>query len=179
MKRVRITYDEWKCMLSKRQTIRFLDNEVFQGHVSLLHILHVSKPQIWTFHKETVVCQDGFKWLTLLPKDGYFCITAMMNESGKILLWYIDMIASQGVGGDSVPYFDDLYLDLIVYPDGTIVEDDRDELEEAWRQGDITSEQLALANRTCSKLKEGLLSDIKAFEEFTYQCLSSVPAIAL
>lgn len=31
---------------------------------------------------------------------------------------------------NGVPYFNDLCLDLIVYPDGTIVVDDMDELEE-------------------------------------------------
>ena len=39
------------------------------------------------------------------------------------------MIAKQGIDYDGVPYFDDLYLDLVVYPDGTIVVDDMDELE--------------------------------------------------
>lgn len=53
-----------------------------------------------------------------------------MDEENEILLWYIDMIAGQGIDIDDIPYFDDLYLDLIVYPDGSIIEDDRDELEQ-------------------------------------------------
>ena len=44
----------------------------------------------------------------------------MMNEEEEILLWYIDMIAAQGIDADGIPYFDDLYLDLVVYPDGTV-----------------------------------------------------------
>ena len=41
------------------------------------------------------------------------------------------MIDTQGYDDDGVPYFYDLYLDLIVYPDGNIVTDDMDELQGA------------------------------------------------
>lgn len=172
MKRFRLTYEEWKCILSKKQTICHPDNGTFRGYLSCIEIQQVSSPQIWTYHHEVTVCQDGFTWLTILPKDEYYCIMAVLDEKHKILLWYIDIIAGQGVDEDAIPYCDDLYLDLVVYPDGTIVEDDRNELEEAWKQRDITSEQYELANRTCAKLKEGLLADIKAFEAFTRQCMN-------
>lgn len=36
------------------------------------------------------------KWLSILPKDDNYCITAMLNKNDEILLWYIDMIAGQG-----------------------------------------------------------------------------------
>lgn len=42
---------------------------------------------------------------------------------------------------DGAPYFDDLYLDLVVYPDGTVIVDDMDELEEALLEKGITQEQ--------------------------------------
>ena len=51
---------------------------------------------------------------------------------------YIDMIAGQGKDVDGIAYIDDLYLDLVAYPDGTVLEDDMDELEEALRNGDIS-----------------------------------------
>ena len=38
------------------------------------------------------------------------------------------MIAEQGSDADGVPYFLDLYLDLVVYPNGEIKVDDMDEL---------------------------------------------------
>lgn len=98
----------------------------------------------------------------------------MMNQNNEILLWYIDMIASQGVDEDEIPYFDDLYLDLVVYPDGTVIEDDMDELEDALLDGDITSEQYNLAIATSDKLKEGTLSDIKSFIDYTHHCLEIV-----
>ena len=81
----------------------------------------------------------------------------MMNPENEVLVWYIDMIAGQGKDTDGVVYIDDLYLDLVVYPDGTVLEDDMDELEEALRNGDISQELFDLAIETCGRLKNGLL----------------------
>lgn len=80
------------------------------------------------------------------------------------------MIAEQGIDSDGIPYFDDLYLDLVVYPDGTIKVDDMDELEEALSIKDITQEQFNLAISTSNKLKTGLLSNIDTFIEYTIKC---------
>lgn len=174
MKRSRLSYDEWKCILEKKQQIRKFENDTLVGHAALLEIQEVSVPQVWKFNGEDiVVCQKGYRWLSILPENDFYCITAMMDENEKILLWYIDMIASQGIDEDGVPYFDDLYLDLVVYPDGTILEDDRDELEEALAQGDITEEQFTLADTTCRMLKEKL-ADMEAFKKYTYACLGMV-----
>lgn len=90
----------------------------------------------------------------------------MMNEKCEVQVCYIDMLAEQGYDEDGVPYFYDLYLDLVVYPDGTIVEDDRDELEKVLEDGDITKKQFELALETCEKLRNGLLSDVRVFEAF-------------
>ena len=94
----------------------------------------------------------------------------MMNPENEVLVWYIDMIAGQGKDTDGVAYIDDLYLDLVVYPDGTVIEDDMDELEEALRCGDISKALFDLAIDTCNKLKTGLLRDIEEFKEFTRRC---------
>lgn len=97
-----------------------------------------------------------------------------MNEKNDILLWYIDMIAEQGIDSDGVPYFLDLYLDLVVYPDGIIVVDDMDELKDALLKGDITQEQFDLAINTKDKLMTGILSNIDSFIEYTQKCFKII-----
>ena len=101
-----------------------------------------------------------------MPKNEYYCIMVMMNDKREMKVCYIDMIDEQGYDIDEVPYFYDLYLDLVVYPDGTIIEDDMDELEEALKTGDISQQQFDLAIGTSGKLKSGLLSDIVAFKSY-------------
>lgn len=171
MKRCRLTYDEWQCITEKRQKIKYVQNESFCGYVSKIEILDVTAPQVWKFNGENItVCRAGYQWISILPKNESYCITAMLNAKHQILLWYIDMIAGQGVDAKGIPYFDDLYLDLVVYPGGDIIEDDRDELEGALDAGDITQQQLELANRTAHKLRGGQLRDIDAFKKFTMDC---------
>lgn len=170
MKKTRLSYDEWTCIQSKRISSITVNTNLFNGYIGLISIEEVDKPQIWKFNgEEIVVCNKGLKWLTILPKNEYYCITAMMDEHYKIILWYIDMIASQGIE-DGIPYFYDLYLDLVVYPNGDIVEDDMDELKQALSDKDINEKLYQLAFETSYKLKRGLLSDVSRFKEFTYDC---------
>ncbi len=164
MYRCRLTYDEWKCIIKKDRIGRVVESSDFSGYVGILNITEVSEPQIWSYNgEEVMVCDKNYQWLTIMPEDDYYCITVMMNEKREVQVCYIDMIAEQGYDKDGVPYFYDLYLDLVVYPDGTIIEDDMDELHNALTDGDITRQQFELALDTCNKLKNGLLSDIVAF----------------
>ena len=175
MKRSRLSYDEWKCIISKDIFGKRVNSELLNGYIGLIDIKEVSEAQIWKFNGEDiVVCDKGRKWLSILPQDDWYCITAMMDEEGNILLWYIDMIANQGIDADGMPYFDDLYLDLVVYPDGTIVVDDMDELEDALSKRDITQEQYNLAIETSNRLQRGMLSDISLFMEYTRKCCEIV-----
>lgn len=175
MKRSRLSYDEWKCIISKDMHGKQIDSELLEGYIGLIDIKEVSKVQIWKFNGEDIaVCDKGRKWLLILPRNDWYCITAMMDEEEKILLWYIDMIAGQGIDIDGVPYFDDLYLDLIVHPDGTIVVDDMDELEDALSKKDITQEQFNLAIETSQRLQQGILRDISSFIEYTRKCYETV-----
>ena len=171
MKRSRLSYDEWKRIISKSLHGKIVDTDLLTGYIGLIEIHKVTEPQIWKFNGEDiVVCDKGIKWLSILPKNDYYCITCMMNDKEEILLWYIDMIAGQGIDEDGVPYFDDLYLDLVVYSDGTIVVDDMDELVQALEQKDITPKQYQLAIDTAEMLRKDLLQDIVSFKKFTLEC---------
>lgn len=167
MYRCRLTYDEWKCITSKEIIGKRIKTLNFTGYVGLINIYEVSEPQIWKFNGEDlVVCDNNYQWLSILPEDDYYCITVFMDDKREVKVCYIDMIAEQGYDEDGVPFFYDLYLDLVVYPDGTVIEDDMDELQEALECGDITQEQFDLALEASDKLKKGLLKDIDAFKEF-------------
>ena len=175
MKRSRLSYDEWKCIKSKKLKGNQINTEFFKGYIGIIEIEEVSEKQIWTFNGEDIiVCDSGLKWLSILPRNDFYCITAMMNADNDVLLWYIDMIAEQGMDVDGIPYFDDLYLDLVVYPDGTIKVDDMDELEEALLMKDITQERYNLAISTSKRLRAGLLSNVDTFIEYTLRCFEIV-----
>lgn len=171
MKRSKLSYDEWKCVETKKLKGKQVNTDFFKGYVGILEIEKVTEKQIWRFNGEDIiVCDNGLKWISILPQNDFYCITVMMKADDDILLWYIDMIADQGIDTDSIPYFDDLYLDLVVYPSGMVKVDDMDELEEALMREEITEEQFNLAVNTSNKLINGLLSDIDNFIDFTLKC---------
>lgn len=175
MYKCRLTYDEWKCILSKKRAGKKIATDDFKGYVGLLDIYNVSEPQIWKYNgEELVVCNNDYQWLTIMPENDYYCITAMMNDKKEIQVCYIDIIHEQGYDEDGVPYFYDLYLDLVVYPDGTVIEDDMDELQSALENGDITQHQFDKAITTSNKLKSELLSDINVFKDYIYKWHSAV-----
>lgn len=111
--------------------------------------------------------------MSILSQNDYYCITTMMDKNGEVLLWYIDIIEEQGIN-DEVPFFYDLYLDLVVYPNGEIIVDDMDELEDALANGIISQKQFDLAIETSKKLKCGMLENIDNFKDFTSKCYNEL-----
>lgn len=175
MKRKSFKQDEWKVITAKRYKQITMDDECFKGIAALLYIDEVITPQIWQYKGEDiVVCANGMKWLQLLSIEGTYVITAMINSQNEIELWYIDMIGGYGFDSDNILYMDDLYLDLIVFPDGTIKVDDMDELLEAFENNIITNTLYQMALDTSEKLQLGLLSDISKLTKLCRQCLSKV-----
>lgn len=173
MYKCRVTYDEWKCIISKNRAGKQVDIPQLKGYLGLLTINAVSERQIWKYGKNNVVvCDNGYHWLTIMPSDKFYCITAMMDEKYEIKVCYIDMIDAQGYDDDGVPYFYDLYLDLIVYPDGNIIMDDMDELQEALKTGVITDIQYNQAITASQGLQDGLLSDIGQFQYYIKEMLN-------
>lgn len=167
MYKCRLTYDEWKCIIAKKRVGKAVSMGEFTGYVGILNIEKVSEPQIWKYNgAEVAVCDNNYQWLTIMPENDYYCITVMMNDNAEMQVCYVDMIDTQGYDEDGVPYFYDLYLDLVAYPDGTIIEDDIDELQSALEKGDITQPLFDRAIATSNKLKKGLLSDMEAFKAY-------------
>lgn len=147
----------------------------YNGYLGLLSIAQVQEKQIWKYNgQDVVVCDNGYKWLTILPKNEFYCITVMMDEHYSIKVCYIDIIDEQGIDEDGVPYFYDIYLDLVVYPDGKVIVDDMDELDQALRERDITQEQYNKALENAQKLQSGLLANKEAFDKFVKNRLKEV-----
>lgn len=172
MKRKRFGAYLWYSILSKRYKQMQLDIEQFQGVAGLLYIDETTDYTSWEIEGKSVqVSSKGMKWLQLMPEDRTYAVTAMITPENTINLFYIDMIAGGGLDPeDGIVYFDDLYLDLIVHPSGRFLVDDRDELDEAYHEGDITKQQYEQALITCEQLQRRLSRNLPEFMEFCLQC---------
>ena len=148
-----------------------VDIEEFHGMVSIIELLD-GQYCYWDFLPKagkTPVCGKGMVWLQLIPDGCHRAVTAKFlpvtqAEDGKkpksISVWYVDVIDSWGYDEDNVIYFMDQYLDVIFDTDGDVITADRDELDDAYRSGELSEEQYQRALAEGDAIISELCSDI-------------------
>lgn len=80
----------------------------------------------------------GYKWLMYLPLSENWCITAFYNPNNELLEWYFDISKGNFLDENGMHCIDDIFLDLVILPDGRTVTIDADELQEALDKEEIT-----------------------------------------
>ena len=143
----------WPRIEKQQYTQQVVENEVFQGYVTLLKFEKVLHP-LWAKYTDEPIClvENSSYMLQHIPFNEGYALTTFISPNHEITQWYFDMIDQVGVE-EGIPYFDDLYLDLIVVPSGQLIEKDVDEVEQALLDGDISQKQFDKAWATFNKLK--------------------------
>lgn len=173
IKKDRFTCDNWTVITDKTYAQKEIQNKIFQGYVSLLDIKEVLEPQTWDFNgKKITVCDKGMKWVRILPMNADYTIMAIFNKVNKIQVCYIDIINGYGIDLDGIVYVNDMFLDLIVYPDGYIKVDDMDELVQALNEEVITEEMYNKALETCEILKDNIQNNRNGFNDYCINILN-------
>ncbi|OPA74803.1 hypothetical protein BVG16_23345 [Paenibacillus selenitireducens] len=143
----------WRRIISKNFVSKYQEKPDFTGFVTLYTIQRLRDP-LWKEYGGTKLClaDTGYSWLQYFPQGEHFIVTAMFDDKHRIVQWYIDICKSQGVTEQGVPWFDDLFLDIVVLPSGAVYLMDEDELDDALLDGDITQEDYELATDTARHL---------------------------
>ena len=146
----------WPRIVERQYTQQVIENDVFQGYVTLLKFDEVLQP-LWAKFTDEPIClvENGSYMLQHIPFNEGYALTTFISPNHEITQWYFDIIDHVGTEG-GIPYFDDLYLDLIVVPTGEVIEKDIDEVEEALAEGDISIEQYDKAWATFEQLKRDI-----------------------
>lgn len=179
MKRKRLNRDGWGFQYYPYYQMR-MENEDFRGLVCLIRLTDGAENH-WEMPKagKVRVTGAGMTWLELVPDGGRRVITvkyfpeggpgperpnypAWANGRYAPSVWYVD--AADGVGYDEygVAMYTDAYLDVIFTPEGDIKVDDRDELDAAYRAGDISRAQYDAALLEGDRILRELCADIPA-----------------
>ncbi|MDO7904949.1 DUF402 domain-containing protein [Paenibacillus sp. JX-17] len=149
----------WRRITNRKFVCRYLDNDMFTGYITLYTILGLKEPLWKTYGGHTFCIADkGYSWLQYYPKDANYVVTAMFDDREQIVEWYIDTCKHQGITDQGVPWFDDLYLDVVVLKTGEVFLLDEDELQEALQRKHITQQDADMAHTTA----EGLLHSIRS-----------------
>ncbi|MEK4978171.1 DUF402 domain-containing protein [Bacillus sp. FSL K6-6540] len=153
MKRKHADRLDWHRILNKDFVCRFFDEVEFKGHITLITIHQVKEPLKTSIEdKEICIADNGYYWMQHFPSESNYCVTTMLNEKKEIIQWYFDMSKNIGISDQGVPFWDDLYLDVIVFPNGNLYIKDEDELEEALNSNDIELEDYNLAKSNMNDL---------------------------
>ncbi|NGQ95169.1 DUF402 domain-containing protein [Brevibacillus sp. SYP-B805] len=127
----------------------------FRGYVSSWTLTDVQEPLTFTYgDRQVCVADKGYTWLQYFPAGEAYTLTAMYDAAGQVIQWYFDMCREHGIGDDGVPWFYDLYLDILVLPTGEVMVLDEEELEAALVDGIVSAAEYELAWRTARKLLE-------------------------
>ncbi|MDB4868925.1 MAG: hypothetical protein JWR03_3258 [Cohnella sp.] len=145
----------WRRILKKSYACFPMDEPQFHGFVTLYRI-HELRDPLWKEYNGRRMClaDKGYLWMQHFPKGEHFVVTTMFDPQGNVVQWYIDISKIQGLTDQQVPWFDDLYLDIVVLPTGELLLLDEDELEEALDDGLITARDSDMAQRTAARLMD-------------------------
>ncbi|MBP3595760.1 MAG: DUF402 domain-containing protein [Lachnospiraceae bacterium] len=150
-----------------------MDNELFKGWVSL-NFLTDGETRFWEYEKsgKIPVSAKGMIWLTLIPDDMKRCIGAYIKPDRRVSVWYVDVIEKTGIDEDGIVYYIDKYLDVILTPQGDVIVQDRDELDEAYASGELSDFQYEEALKEGELIIAELAADIGKTEEFCLAVLA-------
>lgn len=151
---------DWALITFHRFVAIRVDEAEFAGHVTLLCIDAVAAP-FFGPRSGLRLADAGFAWLTHFPDGAQHAVTTMFDAAGGVIQWYVDICRAHGLGADGVPWWDDLYLDIVVQPSGETLLLDDDELELALTHEYVTRAEYDLAWGEARRLladAEGALS---------------------
>lgn len=150
-----------------------MNNEMFQGFVSIIKLTDGEKVYWpWPLEKaeKAEVAGEGMIWLQMIPNDKKRLVTAMFcptedKKEFKVSMWYVDVIEELEFDNDGVAAYVDKYIDVIATPQGDLIIDDRDELDEAYQKKELTTKQYEDALCETQSILSELFTDVKETEK--------------
>ncbi len=86
------------------------------------------------------------------PENANHSLTTIFDPNDKIVQFYFDITKTTGRTEEGIPYFDDLFLDIVLIPGRPAFVLDEDELEEALEQTVINKTDYNLAIAETDKI---------------------------
>lgn len=146
---------DWTRILERRFTVYSKQSIGFSGHMTLLEMIRVREPLVVNYNnRPTRIVDNGYKWVQHFPEHASYVLTSVYDEKDCIVQRYIDICKQQGISDQGIPWYDDLFLDIVMFPSGELYLLDQEELEEARQQGIVNAEDYELAWSTARMVME-------------------------
>lgn len=161
----------WSRVIEKRFNFDYIDDGDFKGFLSIICIDKAREPLVLDASENRLcLLDDGYIWTQHFPNDSNYALITMFNKEQEVVEWYFDICNGNKVNDNGIPYYDDLYLDVVVLPSREIILLDEDELDDAFKNNEISKEEYDLAHYEAEKLidsikngKDNLLKNTKHY----------------
>lgn len=173
------TLDKWVDVRKKQtrevtdMTVTIVKDESLNSYITLKEVNDLTKPHKIPVNGRWITKLDkNYTILEYTPLDKLYNVRVHINDKEQILEYYFDIILQneiRKIEGKDIPFYNDLYLDVIYYQkvatqtDNFILLDDRDELKGALNDGKIDQEEYDLAYEVANSLMEELLTNNNIF----------------
>ena len=139
----------------KYQIKFYLDEDDY--YVSVKKLVHLTD-YFYINDGKVLGMGDGYYIMEIISKTENYALRIFFDDKKEVVEYYFDIIKSCGIDPESkIPYFYDLYLDVVMTPNGEPYVVDEDELDEALNNKDITKEEYDLA----ISIKDKIIEEIK------------------
>ncbi|USG66662.1 DUF402 domain-containing protein [Brevibacillus ruminantium] len=153
MKRKRADRPNWRRVKKLGYDEKWLETAQFTGYAVRLTLDDVIEPAYMPVgEKRLCVGDQDYCYLQFFPSGCGYAVTKMLNERGETIQWYIDICKEHGKDQEGHLYYDDLYLDIVVLPNGEVYLLDQDELDEALQRKLINRQEYQFACQTAAEL---------------------------
>lgn len=127
------------------------------SYICVKKIISINIPFI--ISSNLCLINNGYYIVEILPINEKFCVRTFLNEKKEVLQKYIDISLENGIDDKTnIPYYDDIYLDIIITGNDIYI-DDEDELENAYKNKEITKKEYNDAYTICNKLLSELTTN--------------------
>lgn len=173
------TLDKWVDVRKKQtrevtdMTVTIVKDESLNSYITLKEVNDLTKPHKIPVNGRWITKLDkNYTILEYTPLDKLYNVRVHINDKEQILEYYFDIILQneiRKIEGKDIPFYNDLYLDVIYYQkvatqtDNFMLLDDRDELKDALNDGKIDQEEYDLAYEVANSLMEELLTNNNIF----------------
>lgn len=167
MKRKYANRADWKRIIEKQYTQRYVQDSTFNGYITYLRLLQVRSPLFVSVASSDRYCvaAAGYTWVQYFPLHANHALTAMFDDEDRIVQWYFDITRPVELTTEGIPTFEDLYLDVVALPDRKAYLLDEDELLEAHKKGEIITAEYRLIMKEGFDLKKSIENGTNALIE--------------
>lgn len=155
---------EWRGIEKRRCAVMPFEHSGVRGRMGLLYMDEVLAPfSVVLSGARRTITQTGYSWLQIAPENRHFWMTVMFDEAGQPIENYIDITLENHLPENDDAWFVDLFLDIVLEPNGRATLLDADELDAALTRNEITPADHAMARAEADHLFKTLVPQTAAF----------------